>query len=347
MPFKVANLFSLPSLSTEEAEALVAEAGGEYASAFCQSEDEIVSAAAGADAVVGVFTDGIQTISGEMMDQLPDLKHISVMGIGFEGVDLPAATERGICVSNSPDYGLEEMADHTLLFVLALAKKLLPTIDAVRAGKWDAPGQHTVRKDVLPPLFRISGQTLGLVGFGNIARAAAPRARAFGLKLLAYDPYVPEDVIRGFDVEPVDLDTLLRDSDFVSLHSPLNEDTRNMIGLEEFRKMKPTAFFINTARGGLVEEQALCKALTEGIIAGAAIDVMNPEPPDPDNPLLRVPNLIITPHTGQLTEESQAAINRMPYEEIVRVMQGGWPRSIAFRNPEVQERFAARWRGAS
>jgi phosphoglycerate dehydrogenase-like enzyme len=102
---------------------------------------------------------------------------------------------------------------------------------------------------------------------------------------------------------------------------------------------------INTARGGLVEEQALCKALTEGIIAGAAIDVMNPEPPDPDNPLLRVPNLIITPHTGQLTEESQAAINRMPYEEIVRVMQGGWPRSIAFRNPEVQERFAARWRG--
>jgi D-3-phosphoglycerate dehydrogenase len=347
MAFKVVNLFGLPSLSTEEAEALVAEAGGQFVSAFCQSEDEIVSAAAGADAVVGVFTDGIQTISGKMMDQLPDLKHISVMGIGFEGVDLPAATERGICVSNSPDYGLEEMADHTLLFVLALAKKLLPTIDAVRAGKWDAPGQHTVRAEVLPPLFRLSAQTLGIIGFGNIPRAVIPRARVFGLKLLAHSAHVPADVIRGFEVEPVDLDTLLRESDFVSLHSALTEDNRNMIGLKELRKMKPTAFLINTARGGLVDEQDLCTALTEGIIAGAAIDVMDPEPPDPDNPLLRAPNLIITPHTGQMSQQSQAAINRMPYEEIVRVVQGGWPRDTAFRNPEVQKRFATRWRDTS
>ena len=343
MSFKVVNLFSLPSLSFKEAEDLVVKTGGVYESAFCRSEDEIASAAVGADAVVGVFTDGIQTISGKTMDKLPNLKHISVMGIGFEGVDLEAATERGICVSNSPDYGLEEMANHTILFVLATAKKLLPTIDAVRNGKWDSSGQHTVSADVLPPLFRISCQTLGLVGFGNIPRAVVPRAKAFGLKIIACDPFVSEEVIRDFEVEPVDFDTLLQESDFVSLHAALTEKNRNMMRLEQFQRMKRTAFLINTARGGLVDERALYKALTEGIIAGGAIDVMDNEPPQPDNPLLRLSNLIITPHTGQMSKESQAAINRMPYEEIVRVMQGGWPRVIAFRNPLVRESFQAKW----
>jgi len=343
MSFKVVNLFNLPSISFAESEEVIKKAGGEYYAAFCRTEDEIADAAAGADAVVGVFTDGIQTICGETMDRLPDLRHISVMGIGFEGVDTAGATERGICVSNSPDYGLEEMANQTMLFILATAKKLLPTIDAVRDGKWDASGQHTIRRDVLPPVFRLSCQTLGLVGFGNIPRAVVPLAKAFGLKIIAHDPYVSEELLRSFDVEPVSFDKLLKDSDFISLHAALTAENRGMMGLGQFQMMKRTAFLVNTARGGLIDEQALHTALTEGIIAGAALDVMDNEPPQPENPLLHLSNLIVTPHTGQMSNESQAAINRMPYEEIVRVMKGGWPRDIAFRNPSVKDKFLAKW----
>ncbi len=344
MTFRVVDVFTPHGQSPHPEEDVVAKEGGVCLRAVCRSEDEIVAAAEDADVIIGAFSGPTLTLSAKTIEQLPKLKLVAVLGSGYDGIDLKAATDKAICVSNCPDYGLEELANHTMLFILALAKKLLPTIDAVRAGKWDAVGaQQTIRTQILTPLFRLSLQTLGLIGFGGISRAVVPKARAFGLRIITYSPRVPEAIIRGAGVEPVDLDTLLQESDFVSVHAALHEQNRKMMGLEQFRKMKRTAFFTNVARGGLVDEEALYTALTEGLIAGAALDAMDPEPPNPGNRLLSLPNVIITPHTGQYSQESQAAIARMPYEEAARVLRGEWPRDIAFLNPQVKDRFAAKW----
>ncbi|MEW6033919.1 MAG: C-terminal binding protein [Chloroflexota bacterium] len=343
MSFKVVNVFGAPSFSFKKAEEVLLREGGESVIVFTRDESKMAEVAADADGIIGVFTDGIQTLSGKTIEKMGKLKIIAGIGIGYEGIDIEVATARGICVSSVPDYCLEEMANHTMMLLLALSKKLSPTMEAVRAGKWDAPGAHTVRAKVLPPLFRLSGQTLGLIGFGNIPRTVVPRAKAFGLRLIGYDPYVPAEVMKQQGVEPVDMETVLRQSDYVSLHAALTKENRHMMGLEQFKKMRRTAYFINTARGGLVDEGALYTALKEGIIAGAGIDVMDPEPPRADNPLLGLSNLIITPHVGQYSEESEAELLRKPYEEVVRVVKGGWPRDIAFRNPQVKEKFLARW----
>jgi len=341
--FKIVNVFGAPGFSFAAAEADAVREGCQSVITFTRDEDKMAEAAADADAIMGVFTDGVQTLSARTIQKLPKLKIIAGLGIGYEGIDLEAATANGVCVSNVPDYCLEEMANHTVLLLLALAKKLLPTIDAVRAGKWDGPAAHTIRAKVIPPLFRISGQTLGLIGFGNIPRTVVPRARAFGLKLIGYDPFAPAELMAKHGVEPADFDTVLKQSDFISLHAALTKANRHMIGMEQFKMMKRTAFLINTARGGLVDEQALCTALKEGIIAGAGIDTMDPEPPRADNPLLHAPNLIVTPHTGQYSQESEKDLLSGPYREALSVAKGGWPRDIAFRNPQVKEKFLAKW----
>lgn len=343
LTFRVVNVFNAPGFPFEEGKALLATHGAESLLAYCRGEDEIAKAAHGADVLIGVFTNGIQTLSASTLDRLPKLKLVVGMAIGYEGIDLAGATARGVCVANVPDYCFEEMANHTLLLLFALAKKLIPTVDAVRAGKWDATGQHSIRAKVIPPIYRLSGQTLGLIGMGGIARSIVPRATAFGLRVIACDPYVSPEVMRKNGVEPADIDTLLKKSDFVSLHVPLTDKTYRMIGSEQFLKMKRTAFFINTARGALVNERELAAALTGGIIAGAAVDVMDPEPPLADNPLLTAPNMIITPHVGHYSQEAENDLQRMPYEEAIRMMNGGWPRDIAFRNPSVKEAFLARW----
>ncbi|MDY7033385.1 MAG: C-terminal binding protein, partial [Thermodesulfobacteriota bacterium] len=293
--------------------------------------------------IVGLFTSGMLSLSGETMAKLKKCRMAVVPGIGYDGIDLKRATQNGICVVNNPDYCLEEMADHTMLLLLALAKKLIITMDNVREGKWDAPGFHTIRNKVLPPVFRTSNQTLGLIGFGNIPRTLIPRAKPFFSKIIVYDPYVPQDVLSQFGVEPATLETVLRESDFVSLHAALTDENHNMMSLDQFKMMKPTAYFVNTARGGLVDEGALYTALTQGIIAGAGLDAMDPEPPKPDNPLLKLSNIIITSHTGQYSVEADIEIRTKPFEDIKRVMQGDWPREIAFRNPEVKDKFLAQW----
>ncbi|MFC2058945.1 C-terminal binding protein [Chloroflexota bacterium] len=343
MSFKVVNVFGAPGMSFKEGEDLVVKQGGECFLTFCSSEDEIATAAADADAIVGVFTGGTQTLSAKTIEKLTRLKHISNMGIGYEGIDLKAATANGVCVSNVPDYCLDEMADHTIMLLLVLARKLLPTIDAVRELKWNAGGRHTILAEILPPVFRLGGQTLGLIGFGHIPRAVVPRAKALKLRVIAYDPYISADTMRKFDIESTDMDTLLAKSDYVSLHAALTETNKHMISLSQFQKMKNTAFFINTARGGLVDERALYTALTSGIIAGAAVDVLDPEPPASDSPLLRLPNLIATPHVANYSCEAQSDITRMPYEEACRVLCNAWPRDIAFCNPEVKDKFIAKW----
>ena len=343
MSFKVINVGGIPGFPFAEGEAVIRHAGGDYIDTPCRTEEEIPAAAADADGMIGAFASGLLSLSGETMRKLPKCKIVAIPAMGYDGVDLEGATENGIIVVNNPDYGAEEVANHTMLLLLALARKLVPTVDGMRAGKWDSPGVSTIRRQVLPPLFRLSRQTLGLIGFGNVPRKVVPRAKPFFARILAYDAYVPGDVIRQFGAEPADLSSVLRDSDFISLHAALTKENHHMIGLEQFKMMKPTAYFVNTARGGLVNEEGLHTALSEGIVAGAALDVMDPEPPHPDNPLLKLPDIIITAHCAQYSQEADIQIRTNPCEDIVRVMEGGWPREAEFRNPQVKQRFQEKW----
>jgi len=252
-----------------------------------------------------------------------------------------AATERGICVTNVPDYCLEEVSDHTMALLLACARKLLPQDKAVREGKWDTLERPRIRYDIWPPMFRVRGQTLGLIGFGNVARALVPKAQGFGLRVIACSPHVGDDVVAGLGVEPVDLDRLLRESDYVSVHTALNAGTTHILGLEQFRQMKRTAYLINTARGGLIDEGALYTALSEGYIAAAGLDVMELEPPPSDNPLFKLDNVVFTAHSAHYSDASALELRRRPVEEVVRALRGELPYNLV--NPEVKEKFLQRW----
>jgi len=191
------------------------------------------------------------------------------------------------------------------------------------------------------PVLKLRGQTLGLVGFGRIPRTLVRKAQGFGLKVIVYDPFISPTSVVGYDVEMVErLDQLLRRSDFVSVHTPLTEETEHMFGPKQFKRMKPTAYFINTARGGLVDQEALFEALTGGYIAGAALDVIDPEL-NLESPLLKLDNVIYTGHSGYYSETSLPEQHRRVVQDIILVLQGKWPRGWA--NPHVKGRFIARW----
>lgn len=334
MAYKVVMTAFIPGMPLEEE--IVTGIGAELVKSLLFAEDQIIEGAQDADAIIAGAT--MQPFTKRVIEKLTRCRIIANIGIGYDMLDVEAATEHGICVANVPDYCLGEVSDHAMLLILALARKLLPCVAAVREGKWMASIQD---RQVLMPIHRLQGQTLGLVGLGRIGRALVPKAHSFGLRVIAYDPYVPQEVGRGLGVELVELDELLRESDFVSLHAHLTKENERMIGLEQFKKMKPSAYFINTARGQLVDEQGLKTALAEGYIAGAGLDVMDPEPPSPDDTLLRADNVIITGHSGQLSLESDAELWRRPLEEVARVLQREWPVSLV--NPEVKERFVAKW----
>lgn len=310
---------------------LMARIGAEFVKEHCPTEDQVIAVAADADAVISVF----EPFTRRVIESLAKLRMISQIGIGYDRIDVDAATERGIIVVNTPDYCLEEVSDHTMALLLACARKITGLNNVVKEGKWYEGRALT------SPQFKLRGQTLGLVGFGRIPRTLVRKAQGFGLRVIAYDPYVSEASVQGHYVELVDLDRLLEESDYVSVHAALTEENRHMLGLDQFKRMKPTAFFINTARGGLVDEQALYKAITEGYIAGAALDVMEKEPPDADNPLLKLDNVIITAHTAQASDTAMEELMRRPGEEVVRVLEGQWPRG--FVNPQVKEGYVQRF----
>jgi D-3-phosphoglycerate dehydrogenase len=194
----------------------------------------------------------------------------------------------------------------------------------------------------MPPTLRLRGKALGFVGFGRIARLTAGKLRGFGLRYLAYDPYVTPDEAARFEVELVSLDTLCRQADFVSMHALLNADSRRMFGEAQFRAMKPTAYFVNTSRGGTVDEAAMTRALRERWIAGAGLDVLEREPPDPDNPILSLPNVLLTPHTAGHGVDSMADNRCQSIDEVVRFLGGEWPAPLV--NPEVKPHARARAR---
>jgi D-3-phosphoglycerate dehydrogenase len=224
---------------------------------------------------------------------------------------------------------VEEVANHTIALLLACARKIVRLDDVVRSGVWDHKG--------VGPVHRLRGRTLGLIGFGKIARRVASRAQALGLLVRCHDPWVSAAECEQMGLENIDLPTLLAESDFVSLHVPLTDDTRHMIGERELAAMKPTAYLINTARGALIDNDALRRALESGKIAGAGIDLLDEAIPfDPKNPLLQLPNLVITPHAAWYSVEALAELQRTAAEEVARVLRGERPLSMV--NPEVWER---------
>ena len=244
-------------------------------------------------------------------------------------MDVTAATARGIPVTNVPDTFIEEVADHAMMLLLASFRRLIVQDRMVREGRW-----REGRPALAQP--RLMGQTLGFIAFGHVARQVALRAKPFGLRLVAYDPYVEELVLSSYGVEPVTLDELLAMSDFVSMHAPSTADANRMLTERHFRLMKKSAIFLNTGRGPTVDEPALIKALAEGWIAGAGLDVLETEPPKPDNPLLKMENVTLTPHVASASGRFDPVRRRRVGHEIALALKGMWPRSCV--NPTVLER---------
>ena len=339
MSFKVVVTFYAPGIVPTYDE-LLTKLGAEVEKTFCATEEELISACSEADAVIAL---GIRITLGyifslKVIENLNKCRLIALTGIGYDNVDIAAATEKGICVANVPYYCLEEVSDHAMALILACARKFYQLLPDIKRGKWSTQADYL---SALKPLHRLSGQTLGLIGFGNIARTLVPKARAFGFRIIAYAPHVPSILFETFKVESVELDKLLEESDFVSMHTALTSETKHMMGLKQFKKMKPTAYFINTARGELVDERALYAALSEGLIAGAGLDVLESEPPGRDNPLLKLSNVLITGHFAYYSEESREELFRWPWKEVARVLQGEWPQGLV--NPQVKERFGVKW----
>jgi D-3-phosphoglycerate dehydrogenase len=269
---------------------------------------------------VGVIIDADTNISLDVIEEMKRCKIIVTASVGFDHIDLKAAASRGIYASNVPGYCAEEVADHTIGFLIALTRKILILNKTTRAGKWDD-------WEAAEPVFRLRGKTLGIVGLGRIGTAVALRAKPLGLNIITYDPYIPIGRDASLGVKSVDLDSLLRESDIISMHVPLTDETRHMIGRREFEKMKHGVFIINTARGALIDTKALVDALNSGKVAGAGLDVFEKEPPDPDDPLLRMDTVLVTPHTGFLSVESQGDRQSMAVDEVMRVLRNERPRS--------------------
>jgi D-3-phosphoglycerate dehydrogenase len=275
-------------------------------------------------------------IDRQVIESLQSCVVIGVGSVGVDMVDVEAATRAGIVVTNVPDVFIEEVADHAMMLLLDLAR-LTPTMTRMaREGEWYPA------RPILSKVPRLLGQTIGLFGFGNVARCTMRRAKSFGMRAIAWDPYVSELEITGEGVEPVGLSELLERSDYLSIHAPLNDETAHAFDRSAFEKMKSTAVVVNTARGPIIDEAALIDALREGEIAGAGLDVLEQEPPEPDNPLLSMENVVVTPHVASATTRMRPETRRRVGREVALVLRGRWPMSCV--NPTVLPRVELeRW----
>ncbi|MGI9659256.1 MAG: C-terminal binding protein [Gaiellaceae bacterium] len=252
-------------------------------------------------------------VDAAAIDRLERCQIICRLGVGLDKVDIEAATRAAIQVAYVPDYCRGELADHGLALLLAVSRRIVAYDASVRAGSWDYN---------VPGVVRLEGRTLGLVGFGAIARRLAERVRPLGMNVLAADPYVSDEDVRAAGSEPAGLERVLAEADVVSLHAPLTPETTHLVGPDELDQMKKTAILINTARGGLVDQDALVAALASGSIAGAGLDVLRPEPPSRDDPLLELDNVVLTPHAGHYSEESVLQVQQDGAREVVRALTG-------------------------
>ena len=302
-----------PFPSLDPVKAALARLDPELRMSKTTSVDDILAVAHDADAVIVCYAQ----ITAALLGGLTRCKVIGRTGLGVDNIDVPAAAARGITVTYVPDYCLREVSDHAMALLLALARKITVSNKLVQSGRWELPP--------IVPLRRLAGQVLGLIGFGNIPRAVAPKAKAFGLNVITHDPFVSKDVLASAGVEGVSFDDLLARSDFISVHAPLMPATRGLLNAAAFAKMKKGAFVVNTARGPLIDEPALIAALDSGHLGGAALDVVTTEPLAKDSPLIGRDNVILTPHTAFYSVEALAELQTKCATDVARVLSGEKP----------------------
>jgi D-3-phosphoglycerate dehydrogenase len=299
--------------SLDPARAALARLDPDIRMAKSAGMDDILAVARDADAILVTYA----KLPGELLRQLTRCKAIGRFGLGVDNIDIKAAAELGITVTYVPDYCMHEVSDHALALLLALARKIPFSNALVQAGRWEMPA--------VVPLRRLAGQVLGLIGFGNIPRALAPKAKALGLKVITHDPYAPQDVLASHGVEGVGFDELLARGDVISVHAPLTPATRGLVNAAAFAKMKKGVLIVNTARGPLIDEPALIAALDCGHLGGAALDVVATEPLAKDSPLLGRDNVILTPHTAFYSVEAIEELQTKCASDVARVLMGETP----------------------
>jgi D-3-phosphoglycerate dehydrogenase len=263
----------------------------------------------------------LDKVTAEIIGSMDRCKIISRLGTGLDSIDIPAATARGIWVTYVPDYSIDEVSAHAIALLLSLARGIPFLSQSTRNGTWNSAAWG--------PIYRLKDQTLGVIGFGRIGQATAEKGRGLGLQVIAHDPYANQEVADRMGVRLVDLDTLTRESDYISLHSALVDSTYHMVNADFLAKMKPTAYLINAARGPLIDEDALLEAVRSGQIAGAGLDVLAVEPIDPNSPLLQEDRILITPHAAWYSEQAKLDMRTRGAEEVVRILSGQPPRAPA------------------
>jgi D-3-phosphoglycerate dehydrogenase len=314
--------------------AIIERAGFELVAAQCKTEDEVIEVANRAAAVVAQYV----TISAHVIAELPDCRVIARYGTGVDIVDVDAATRHNVLVTNVPNNWCEnEVADHAMALLLAVARKVNVYDAATRAGTWQWQSGA--------PIHRLRGSVLGLLSFGAIARAIAARADGFGMRIAAHDPFVSAAEITAAGATAVSFDELVTESDCLVIQAPLTPQTHHLFDESQLRRMKPTAILVNTARGPIVEDRALHRALSEGWIAGAGLDDLEEEPAKvrdwrPDNPLFSLDNVVITPHAAYYSEEAIKFVRQFAAEEVVRVLTGQPPLSPVNAGELVEPRWS-------
>lgn len=322
MRFKVAVTdYVFPNLEIERQE--LRKIGADLIESTDSDEESIIEAARDADAILNCYAE----LTPRVIKSLKKCKIIARYGIGVNNVNMLTATKKGIIVTNVPDYCIEEVSDHALALILACARKICQLNKTVKNGKWDF-------KDYLP-IYRLKGQTLGIVSFGKIPRRLVEKVSAYEFNIISYDPYVDKEIVAKYNVKLVTFEELLRESDIISIHAPLTEETEGMFGSEQFKLMKNSAYLINTARGGLIKDNDLAQALKKGEIAGAGLDLLEDENVNSQHPLISLENVIITPHSAFYSEQALKDLQYKAVQEVIRVLTGENPKSCV--NPEVFE----------
>jgi D-3-phosphoglycerate dehydrogenase len=333
MPFKVViTIYNRPP--SDITLNVIRDAGIDVEYVPCTTENEVITAAKDADVLL-VGT--VPHTTRKVLEALPKLKMVGRSGVGVDSIDLDAATELGICATNTPGINTSEVADHAMAMLLSITRKIPEQNAALKAGAWsDRPDELTAFRNSMR---RIAGNTVGIFGLGNIGKAFATRVRGFGPeKIIAHDPYVPQTTADLFGVQLVDFDTLLAESDYLTVHSPATVETNHIFNIDAFRKMKPTAVFINCARGPVVDEAGLQEALQTGEIIAAGIDVTEQEPLDAESPLFKLDNLTISPHVAGTSDISGIAGATRWGENAVNILTGKPLHGLG--NPEVVKRIS-------
>lgn len=282
----------------------------DFIKAQCNTEEEVMEQAKEVDAILNQYA----PISRRVIESLENTKIISRYGVGVNTIDLDAAKEKGITVANVPDYGMEEVSNHALALLLSSARKVALLNNEVKKGNWDFK--------VCVPIHRFDKQTVGVLGFGRIPRRFIEKVKPLGFKTAAYDPFVSAADMAAVGVQKMDLDEIIGEADYLSIHVPLLNDTYHLINEGRLKQMKRNAVIINTARGPIIDEKALSDALEKGIIAGAALDVTENEPVSIESPLLTMDNVIITPHSAWYSEEAMVELRQKAARNIVQVLTG-------------------------